>query len=106
MTSITQPESLDWEMAIAKVAKLILEEQTPARLLMVRSHLYDIITKCIQSSVIIKRLTFFLIDKMDEPMKLKVIERAAFHVSSVFIFIKCIRITNLYLNQHRNIVYV
>lgn len=106
LTSITQPESLDWEMAIAKVAKLILEEQTPARLLMVRSHLYDIITKCIQSSVIIKRLTFFLIDKMDEPMKLKVIERAAFHVSSVFIFIKCIRITNLYLNQHRNIVYV
>ncbi|KAI9363825.1 DNA clamp loader [Pilaira anomala] len=79
LTSITQPESLDWEMAIAKVAKLILEEQTPARLLMVRSHLYDIITKCIQSSVIIKRLTFFLIDKMDEPMKLKVIERAAFH---------------------------
>ncbi|KAI8095289.1 P-loop containing nucleoside triphosphate hydrolase protein [Thamnidium elegans] len=79
LTTITQPESLDWEMAIARVAKLILEEQSPARLLTVRSHLYDIITKCIQSSIIIKRLAFYLTRNMDEEMKLKVIERAAFH---------------------------
>lgn len=68
-------------MAIARIAGLILEEQSPARLLAVRSHLYDIITKCIQSSIIIKRLAFYLTRNMDEEMKLKVIERAAFHVS-------------------------
>ncbi|GAA5810562.1 hypothetical protein MFLAVUS_003985 [Mucor flavus] len=79
LTTITQPESLDWEMAIARIAGLILEEQSPARLLAVRSHLYDIITKCIQSSIIIKRLAFYLTRNMDEEMKLKVIERAAFH---------------------------
>lgn len=68
-------------MAIARVAELILAEQSPARLLIVRSHLYDIITKCIQSSVILKRLAFYLLEKVDETMKLKIIEKAAFHVS-------------------------
>jgi replication factor C subunit 3/5 len=72
---------LDWEKAIAKVAALIIAEQTPARLLQVRGHLYDIITKCIQPSVILKRLSFYLVDQVPEPVKIKIIEQAAFHVS-------------------------
>lgn len=71
-------------MAISRVADLILAEQSPSRLLIVRSHLYDIITKCIQSTVILKRLAFFLIQKVNEPMKLKIIEQAAYHVSNLY----------------------
>lgn len=83
MTSITRPENLDWELAISRVADLILAEQSPARLLLVRSHFYDIMIKCIQPSVILRRLAFFLMEKVDESMKLKIIEKAAFHVREI-----------------------
>jgi hypothetical protein len=94
LTSITQPESLDWEMAIAKIAGLIIQEQSPARLLVIRAQLYDLITKCIQPSVILKRLTFYLLDKVNDSIKLKIIERAAYHVS----FYMMIRIEGLLNN--------
>ncbi|KAI8366528.1 P-loop containing nucleoside triphosphate hydrolase protein [Blakeslea trispora] len=79
LSSLTRPEDLDWEKAIAKIAQMILTEQSPARLLQVRTQLYDMLAKCIQSSVILKRLTFYLIQQIPEPIQLSVIEKAAFH---------------------------
>jgi replication factor C subunit 3/5 len=81
LSSINRPEDLDWEKAIAKMAALIIAEQTPSRLLQIRGQLYDIITKCIQPSVILKRLSFYLVEQVPEPVKIKIIEQAAFHVN-------------------------
>jgi replication factor C subunit 3/5 len=81
LKSVLQPESLDWEMAISKIADMIIAEQSPLKLLAVRAQLYDLITKCIQSSVILKILTFYLLEKVSDPIKLKIIEKAAYHVS-------------------------
>lgn len=90
LSGISQPESLDWEMAIAKIADIIIAEQSAAKLLVVRGHLYDLITKCIQSSVILKRLTFYLLEKVSDPIKLKIIEKAAYHVSWCSVWIKLV----------------
>lgn len=71
---------MDWEKAIAKIAELILQEQSPARLLVVRTHFYDLISKCIQPSIILKRLAFYLMERVSDDLKLKFIEKAACHV--------------------------
>ncbi|KAI8388776.1 DNA clamp loader [Radiomyces spectabilis] len=79
LADVQRPEKLDWEVAINKIAKMILEEQSPARLLAVRTHLYDLISHCIQSSLIIKNLAFELADAVDNDFKKIIIEKAAFH---------------------------
>lgn len=79
LTSISQPDHLDWEKAIAKIADLIIQEQSPARLLAVRTHFYDLISKCIQPSIILKRLTFYLMERVSDDLKIKFIEKAACH---------------------------
>ncbi|KAF1803182.1 DNA clamp loader [Mucor lusitanicus] len=77
--AISKPEDLDWEKAIASVADAIIKEQSASKLLQIRTHLYDIITKCIQPSIILKRLTFYLLERVPEPVKIKIIQQAAFH---------------------------
>lgn len=81
LSKVTEVDSLDWEIAISKIADMILQEQSPQRLLAIRQHLYDLIIKCIQPSLIIKKLTFYLLDKVDPSLKLQILEKAAFHVS-------------------------
>lgn len=81
MSKVTEVDPLDWEIAISKIADMILQEQSPQRLLAIRQHLYDLIIKCIQPSLIIKKLTFYLLDKVDPSLKLQIVEKAAFHVS-------------------------
>ncbi|RCH92225.1 Replication factor C (RF-C) subunit [Rhizopus azygosporus] len=79
LSKVTEVDSLDWEIAISKIADMILQEQSPQRLLAIRQHLYDLIIKCIQPSLIIKKLTFYLLDKVDPSLKLQILEKAAFH---------------------------
>ncbi|KAI7907029.1 DNA clamp loader [Cokeromyces recurvatus] len=79
LTNVTRPEDLDWEKAIAKIADAIITEQSATKLLQIRGYLYDLITKCIQPSIILKRLSFYLIEKVPESIKLQIIEQAAFH---------------------------
>ena len=83
LTAISQPDDLDWEKAIALVADAIIKEQSANKLLQIRTQLYDIITKCIQPSIILKRLTFYLLERVPEPVKIKIIQQSAFHVSFV-----------------------
>lgn len=72
---------MDWEKAIAKIAELIIQEQSPTRLLLIRTQFYDLISKCIQPSIILKRLTFYLMERVSDDLKSKFIEKAAYHVS-------------------------
>lgn len=53
----TPVASADWEEYLDATAKRILDEQSPQRLLEVRGRLYELITHCIPSGVIIKSLT-------------------------------------------------
>lgn len=49
--SIAKP---DWETYCHKVADLIIGEQSPARVLEVRSKLYELLSHCIPPTVILK----------------------------------------------------
>lgn len=44
----------DWEALISIIAKEIIEERTPARILQVRAKLYDLLTHCIPATTILK----------------------------------------------------
>lgn len=50
-TSIPPP---DWEALIEVIAKEIIEERSPARILQVRAKLYDLLTHCIPATTILK----------------------------------------------------
>ena len=44
----------DWEALIEVIAKEMIEERTPARILQVRAKLYDLLTHCIPATTILK----------------------------------------------------
>ncbi|KAI8807059.1 P-loop containing nucleoside triphosphate hydrolase protein [Cladochytrium replicatum] len=71
---IAQP---DWEMFIAEMAQSIVQEQSPQRLLQVRTKLYDLLGHCIPADVIIKQLAFELLKTVDDSMRVEVIKFAA-----------------------------
>ncbi|KAG4305978.1 hypothetical protein PORY_000888 [Pneumocystis oryctolagi] len=69
----------DWETYINQIADSIIQEQTPARILQVRSMLYELITHCIPPPLILKTLTFALISKIDDILKPETIKWATFY---------------------------
>lgn len=44
----------DWEALIEVIAKEMIEERSPARILQVRAKLYDLLTHCIPATTILK----------------------------------------------------
>jgi len=44
----------DWEALIEVIAKDMIEERSPARILQVRAKLYDLLTHCIPATTILK----------------------------------------------------
>ena len=69
----------DWERFIASIANDICKEQTPKSLLSVRSKLYELLTNCIPSDLIIKELTRNIMRKCDDQLKIKIAKWAAFY---------------------------
>lgn len=69
----------DWEALIGQVAKEIMEEHSPARILQVRAKLYDLLTHCIPPTTILKTLTFKLIPEVNDSLKADVIKWSAFY---------------------------
>ncbi|PHH82918.1 hypothetical protein CDD82_4352 [Ophiocordyceps australis] len=69
----------DWEALIGQIAKEVMEEHTPARILQVRSKLYDLLTHCIPPTTILKTLTFKLLGMIDDGLKGEVILWSAFY---------------------------
>ncbi|KAI9137880.1 P-loop containing nucleoside triphosphate hydrolase protein [Paraphysoderma sedebokerense] len=76
-TTDLTPFTPDWELFVAQVAKLILEEQSANRLLQVRGKLYELLTHCIPGSVVVKSLAFEIIKKVDNSIKPKILHAAA-----------------------------
>jgi replication factor C subunit 3/5 len=68
----------DWESLIDQIAREIMEEHSPARILQVRAKLYDLLTHCIPPTTILKTLTFKLIPMVDDVLKADVIKWSAF----------------------------
>ena len=79
VTDSTPIPPADWEALIAQVAKEIMEEHSPARILQVRSKLYDLLTHCIPPTTILRTLTFKLLPMIDDPLKGEVIQWSAFY---------------------------
>jgi len=69
----------DWERFLADIAKDILEEQSPKRVLDVRDKLYILLTNCIPADVIMKKLTNSLLEKVDMHLQQQVIHWAALY---------------------------
>ncbi|KAI5852661.1 P-loop containing nucleoside triphosphate hydrolase protein [Morchella snyderi] len=98
----------DYETLIQQIADELLADHTPQRILAVRAKFYDLLTHCIPATVILKLLTFRLIEKIDLELTAKVIEWSAFyehriHLGSKVIFhleafvAKFLRILEAYL---------
>ncbi|KAM7216850.1 replication factor C subunit 5 [Rhypophila decipiens] len=79
VTDTTPIPPPDWEMLIGQIAREIMEEHTPARILQVRAKLYDLLTHCIPATTILRTLTFKLIPLIDDDLKADVIKWSAFY---------------------------
>jgi replication factor C subunit 3/5 len=74
----------DWEKFVADIAKDIMEEQSPKKLLEIREKYYLLITNCIPPEVIIQKLANQLISVLDYDLKHQVAHWAAHHVRCYF----------------------
>jgi len=55
----------DWEALIEVIAKEMIEERSPARILQVRAKLYDLLTHCIPATTILKVCGSYTVDRTD-----------------------------------------
>jgi len=69
----------DWENFIDHVAKLIIQQQTPDRLLLVRSKLYELLTNCIPPDVVLRTLVTVLLRRVDDQIKTEIVHWAAYY---------------------------
>lgn len=69
----------DWELYINKLAKDILSEQTPSKLLHVRDMLYELLVNCIPADVIIQTICKELMKAVDDMLKHEIIFWAAYY---------------------------
>eukprot|EP01133_Synstelium_polycarpum_P007727 gene7727-9057_t len=70
---------LDWESFIIQIATDVTEEQSPQKLSVVRSKLYELIGHCIPPELIMKNLTLELLIRSDASIKHDIIHWAAFY---------------------------
>lgn len=63
---------------VQEIANDILSEQTPKRLFAVRGKLYELLVNCIPPELILKKLMLELVRKLDDELKHKVADCAAF----------------------------
>jgi replication factor C subunit 3/5 len=69
----------DWELYIARLARELLAEQTPSKLLLARDMLYELLTNCIPAEVILSTLTKELMKSLDDVLKHELAHWAAYY---------------------------
>lgn len=75
-----QPVQLpDWELFIQKIAREILQEQSPQKLLQVRDMLYELLSNCIPPEVIMETLCRELTKSLDDQLRHETVHWAAFY---------------------------
>ncbi|XP_038877712.1 replication factor C subunit 3 [Benincasa hispida] len=70
---------MDWEEYITEIASDILKEQSPKRLFQVRGKLYELLVNCIPPEIILKRLLYELLKKLDAELKHEICHWAAYY---------------------------
>lgn len=75
-----QPAKPDWETYCHHVADMIVQEQTPKRVMDVRGKLYELLSHCIPPHVVLKTIAERVTDKVDESIKADIVHWAAFYV--------------------------
>ena len=69
----------DWELYIVKMAREIMQEQTPAKLLAVRDMLYELLTNCIPAEIVLQTLSRELMKALDDELKHELAHWAAYY---------------------------
>lgn len=69
----------DWELYICRLAREIMQEQSPTRLLQARDMMYELLTNCIPVEVIMRTLTRELCKSLDDDLKHEVVHWAAYY---------------------------
>ncbi|PRQ45842.1 putative DNA polymerase III, clamp loader complex, gamma/delta/delta subunit [Rosa chinensis] len=71
--------SMDWEEYVSEIVSDIMKEQSPKRLYLVRQKLYELLVNCIPPEIILKRLLYELLKKLDAELKHEVCHWAAYY---------------------------
>ncbi|KAL5526433.1 RFC5_2 [Sanghuangporus sanghuang] len=74
--SIAKP---DWETYCHKVADLIVQEQTPARIMEVRAKFYELLSHCIPATTTLKTVAERVVERVDESIKADIMHWTAFY---------------------------
>lgn len=75
----------DWELYICKIARDILQEQSPSKVLAVRDMLYELLTNCIPADVIMTTLSRELMKALDDSLKHEVAHWVAYYEHRIVI---------------------
>jgi replication factor C subunit 3/5 len=67
----------DWEKYLKETALMIIQEQTPEKLLQVREHIYELLCHCIPAELIFKGLLKELVKNCDNQLKAEICSEAA-----------------------------
>ncbi|GBE88322.1 Replication factor C subunit 5 [Sparassis crispa] len=81
-TDLSKPLDIakpDWETYCAKVADMIVQEQSPARVMEVRAKLYELLSHCIPPTVVLKTIADRVVDRVDESLKADIMHWAAIY---------------------------
>mmetsp|Transcript_15566 Transcript_15566/g.39581 ORF Transcript_15566/g.39581 Transcript_15566/m.39581 type:complete len:376 (+) Transcript_15566:104-1231(+) len=71
--------SPEWELFVKDVAAMMLREQTPKQLFLVRGKLYELLINCLPPSLILSQLVQELMLKLDDTLKVQTISAAAMY---------------------------
>ncbi|KAH3764292.1 Replication factor C subunit RFC3 [Pelomyxa schiedti] len=71
------PEMTDWELYISQIVIDILGDLTPRSLLLARQRLYELLTHCIPANLILEKMVFEILGKIDGALHAEVIKWAA-----------------------------
>ncbi|XP_044497940.1 replication factor C subunit 3 [Mangifera indica] len=70
---------MDWEEYITEIASDIMQEQSPKRLFQVRGKLYELLINCIPPEIVLKRLLYELLKRLDVELKHEICHWAAYY---------------------------
>mmetsp|Transcript_6885 Transcript_6885/g.11351 ORF Transcript_6885/g.11351 Transcript_6885/m.11351 type:complete len:385 (+) Transcript_6885:24-1178(+) len=68
-----------WQLFIEELARIVVEEQSPQRLLLARQKLYELLANCIPADVIFEKLTVALMENVDDSLRKDIVHWAAYH---------------------------
>jgi replication factor C subunit 3/5 len=69
----------DWELFVCKIAREMLQEQSPSKLLQIREMMYELLTNCIPADVIMSTLSRELMKSLDDTLKHEVAHWIAYY---------------------------